>query len=66
MKTKKFGIGNESSERRLLLLGRARRELNVETGILKYISCICTKSRTDGSVHFSIVSSYISLFCGLA
>lgn len=36
MKTKKSGIGNESSERRLLLRGRARRELNVEPGILMY------------------------------
>ena len=37
MKTKKFGIGNESSARRLLLLGKARRELNVEPGVLMYI-----------------------------
>lgn len=37
MKTKEFGTGNESSERRLLLLGKARRELKVETGILKYV-----------------------------
>lgn len=37
MKTKTFGIGNESSGRRLWLLRKARREQNVEGGTLMYV-----------------------------